>query len=141
MRRGEPGGFTFRSDPVRSVCEERRLHSDRPHPSVPVPALLGFSSFQRRSQSVSGGVEKCASLGERCVQAQTHMDYLSFRFGGKRQGKKNLNTRARHPFCLESKLTVTDRPRADDRWPDSGGGVCVWMGWGREGGRKMAISH
>lgn len=29
---------------------------------------------------------------------------------------------AHHPFCLESKLSVTDRPQADDRWPDGGGG-------------------
>lgn len=67
-------------------------------------------------------------LCHKCVQVQTHMDYLSFHFGQKQRIRKkkkktHQNMEARHPFCLESKLTVTDRPQADDRWPDGGGGT------------------
>lgn len=68
----------------------------------------GFSS----ASSVSGAWKMCQPC-KKLVQAQTYLDYLSSRLE-----KMYQNMRAHHPFCLGSNLTVTDRPWADDRWPN-----------------------
>ena len=54
--------------------------------------------------------------GKMPAQAQTYLDYLSSRW----KTYRNMKARQPHPFCLESNLTVTDRPRADDRWRNVG---------------------
>lgn len=78
---------------------------------------------------------KNAPASEKSVYKCKHIwtIYLSALEGsgeGEKKKKTYQNMKARHPFCLESELTETDRPRADDRWPDVGGG------WGVRGSQK-----